>query len=325
MAATVVNSDGVLYEGAFGDATPQTTYRNASLTKAPTTTAALQLVEASRLDLDATVESILPEFGELQLLARMNGDEPVLRPPASKPTVRQLMTHTSGLGYFFGRRKLHDYCAATGTPWSLSGRRAALAAPLVNDPGTVWEYGTSVDWLGLVVEEISGRCLDAYLTEYVWGPLGMTSSTFHPSDADRDRLLPIRLRDADGALVPIDFDLPVDPDLDEGGSGSYGTIADYGRFLRAWLRGGELDGERVLGEETVALALTDQIEGVRQPQGAPSAVPWLSNDVPSFPFAQGWGLGFHLTKEDVPGLRRAGTADWAGLFNCYAPLASVRC
>ena len=91
---------------------------------------------------------------------------------------------------------------------------------------------------------------------------------------------------------------------------------DYLRFLRALLRGGELDGERVLKSETVELALGDHLDGAPLPEIMRSAMPELSNDVPSLPFAQGWGLGFHLFLEDLPGLRRSGSADWGGLFNC---------
>jgi CubicO group peptidase (beta-lactamase class C family) len=88
--------------------------------------------------------------------------------------------------------------------------------------------------------------------------------------------------------------------------------------MQALLRGGELDGARILNEDTVALAFTDSLNGVPMPaEGIVSAAPELSNDVPAYPFAEGWGLGFHLTLEDVPGARKAGTGDWAGLFNLY--------
>jgi CubicO group peptidase (beta-lactamase class C family) len=103
-----------------------------------------------------------------------------------------------------------------------------------------------------------------------------------------------------------------------GGHGLYGTAGDYARFLQAMLRGGELDGNRILKEETVALAFSDQLHGVPMPtDGIVSTVPELLNDVPPFPFAESWGLGFHLVLEDVPGARRAGTGDWAGIFNLY--------
>jgi methyl acetate hydrolase len=89
------------------------------------------------------------------------------------------------------------------------------------------------------------------------------------------------------------------------------------RLLRALLRGGELDGAQILRPETVALMFTDHLGGIPLPEVMTSAIPELTNDVPSLPFQQGWGLGLHLLLEDVPGMRKAGSGDWAGLFNCY--------
>ena len=317
VVAVVVDRDGVLHETCAGQASPETMFRNASMTKAVATTAALQLVEQGRLELDATVESVLPEFAELQLIEGYDGDRPILRPPASKPTFRQLMTHTAGLGYFFVNQRLFDYLSATGLPSPLDGKRTSLDAPLVNDPGTVWEYGVNTDWLGLAIERITGQSLSAYVTEHVYGPLGMVDSTFYPSAEQRARLLPIMMRAADGSLEPTDIDLPDDPEWDAGGHGSYGTARDYARFVRAWLRDGELDGERILTPETVELAFSDHIEGVALPELMTSCMPELSNDVPTLPVPQGWGLGFHLMKVDLPGMRSAGTGGWSGIFNTY--------
>ncbi len=317
IAATVVSRDGVLYEGAAGDAGPDTMFRNASMTKAVATTAALQLVEEGRLDLDATVASIVPEFGELQVLDGFDGGEPVLRAPRTQATVRQLMNHTSGCGYHFLNEKLFTYCTDYGFPDVLSGKKQSISAPLVHDPGTVWEYGVSTDWVGQVVEAVSGQTLGDYLAENVYGPLGMTDSTFAPSDEQRQRLLPVLSRAADGSLVPTEIDLDAEPEWDSGGHGSYGTIADYGRFVRAWVNGGELDGRRILKEETVELALRDHLDGAPLPQKLASTVPELANPVELLPVPQGWGLGFHVYLIDLPGMRSAGSGDWSGLFNTF--------
>jgi methyl acetate hydrolase len=230
VAALVVDRDGVLHESFAGAAAPDTIFRNASMTKAPVTMGALQLVEQGRLDLDATVASVMPEFAELQVLDGFDGERPILRAPASAPTIRQLMNHTAGLGYFFLNEPLLRYCAQTGLPSPLEGRKAALSAPLVNDPGTVWEYGVNTDWLGLAVERVSGQRLSDYLAEHVYEPLGMTNSTFAPTAEQRARLLPVRMRTADGALAPTELDLAPESEWDAAGHGSYGTIGDYGRL-----------------------------------------------------------------------------------------------
>ena len=317
VAATVVARDGVLYEGSAGDAKPDTMFRNASMTKAVATTAALQLVEQGRVDLDATVASIVPEFGELQVLDHFEGREPVLRAPKTQATVRQLMNHTAGCGYHFLNEKLFAYCNEQNFPNPLEGVKQSISAPLVHDPGTVWEYGVSTDWVGMVVEAASGQTLADYLAEHVYGPLGMTDSTFDPTDEQRSRLLPVRFRAPDGSLMATDLDLPARPEWDAAGHGSYGTIADYGRFVRAWLRGGELDGARILKEETVELALRDHLDGAPLPKQMEPTIPELANPVELLDVPQGWGLGFHLYLVDLPGMRSAGSADWSGLFNSF--------
>jgi CubicO group peptidase (beta-lactamase class C family) len=313
VAAVVVDRHGQLFHHAAGEAGGRAMFRNASMTKAVATTAALQLVEQGRLSLDATVESILPEFGNLSVLDGFDGDLPRLRRPASRATVRQLMTHTAGLGYFFLNEKLLRYHTLTGEPNPLTGQKRSLSVPLVNDPGMAWEYGTNTDWLGLIVEKLSGQSLGAYLQQHVYGPLGMSDSTFVPSAEQRERLLRVMQRHADGTLAPSPHDLPATSEWDAAGHGSYGTVQDYGRFVRAWLN----DGAGVLKPATAQMALQDQLGGIRLPELMKATLPELSNDVPSLPVPQSWGLGFHLTLADLPGMRSRGSADWAGVFNSY--------
>ena len=313
VAAVVVDRNGQLFEHAAGEASARTLFRNASMTKAVATTAALQLVEQGRLSLDATVESILPEFGQLSVLDGFDGEKPRLRPPASKATVRQLMTHSAGLGYFFLNEKLLRYHALTGEPNPLSGLKRSLMAPLVNDPGTTWEYGVNTDWLGLVVEKLSGQSLSSYLQQFVYGPLGMNDSTFAPSAEQRERLLRVMQRQGDGTLAPSQLDLPPTSEWDAAGHGSYGSAQDYGRFVQAWLN----DGAGILQTATVQMALQDHLSPIQLPTLLKSMVPELSNDVPALPVPQSWGLGFHLTLADLPGMRSNGTGDWAGVFNSY--------
>jgi CubicO group peptidase (beta-lactamase class C family) len=313
VAAAVVDRDGLLFQHAAGEARERTMFRNASMTKAVATTAALQLVEQGRLALDATVESILPEFGRLPVLDGFDGDRPRLRPPASQATVRQLMTHSAGLGYFFINEKLARYLALTGEPNPLSGLKRSLSVPLVNDPGTAWEYGVNTDWLGLVVEKLSGQSLGQYLQQHVYAPLGMTDSTFAPNAEQRGRLLRVMQRQADGTLAASPLDLPPTSEWDAAGHGSYGTVQDYGRFVQAWLN----DGAGILKPATVHMALQDHLGPIKLPELIKSMVPELSNDVPALPVPQSWGLGFHLTLADLPGMRSNGSGDWAGVFNSY--------
>jgi CubicO group peptidase (beta-lactamase class C family) len=327
VVAVVGDRDGTLYERAFGTlgvtderpARTDTVFLIASMTKAIASVAALQLLEQGRLELEQPVADILPEFAELQVLDGFDGDEPRLRPPARQATIRNLLTHTSGLGYWFSNADLLRYHQLTGLPDPTSGRREMFKAPLIADPGTRWEYGTSVDWLGQVIEQVSGQDLNAYCHEYIFGPLGMNDSTFVPTEALLERVMTIHSRTPAGTLAAIDAEqlMPAEPEFFSGGAGAASTGPDYLRFMRALLRGGELDGERILGTETVELAFTDHLDGLSLPEVMRSAIPELTNDVPAMPFRQGFGLGLHLVFEDIPGMRHTGTGDWAGLFNCY--------
>ncbi len=325
IAAIVTTPEGPTYEGYAGslsvhDVTPvgpETVFRLASMTKALASVAALRLVEQGRLDLDQAVESVLPEFGELKVLDGFDGDEPQLRDPAEPAKIRHLLNHTSGAGYAFNSKALTRHAELTGAPHLLTGRRDAIQTPLLCDPGTQWNYGVSTDWLGLVVEKVTGHTLGEELGEHVFTPLGMTDATFRPNQEQLRRTMVVHDRQPDGSLKVTDMELPTAPEMDAGGSGLYATARDYERFLRALLRGGELDGNRILEPATVDLMLTDHLGGITLPEVMESADPRMTNDVPSLPVKQGWGLGFHLTLEDIPGMRRSGTADWAGLFNCF--------
>src|SRR3954452_20477307 len=164
VVAMATNAEGPIYAGAFGpkavgkpeEVTVETLYRIASMTKMVATVAALQLVEQGRLDLDAPVSEYRPEFADLKVLDGWDGDAPRLREPKSQATVRQLATHTSGLGYWFWNADIVRWEALTGTGNTLSGNAGAFTAPLVAELCTKVEYGTNTDWLGLLVEAVSG-------------------------------------------------------------------------------------------------------------------------------------------------------------------------
>lgn len=326
------NSNGVVCEVAAGwcdleRTTPAfagTQVWLASLTKALTSTGALQLIERGLIELDQPVRDILPAFGNLQVLDGFDGDSPRFRPPANEATIRQLLTHTSGLAYHFGHADILRLQQMGGKPDCFSGQREAIELCLAHDPGTHWEYGVSTDWLGLVIEAVTGTDLPAYLDGDVFGPLGMSGTSFRRTE----RAMAMTTRGADGRLSDGVLPLALSPEFYSGGAGAFGTGPDYLRFLRAWLRGGELDGTRILTQQMVASALSDHAGSVIYPQGFTTQLPELANSMPPFPIKEGWGLGFHLVQQDLPGMRRAGSADWAGVPNNYYwldPTANVAC
>jgi methyl acetate hydrolase len=322
----VGDRDGVIYEGAFGTLSvdgsepvrPDTMFWIASMTKAIVSVAALGMIERGELELEQPVADVIPAFADLPVLEGFDGDTPRLRPAARPATIRHLFTHTAGLGYWFDNPDVLRYHEVTGLPDPFSGSKRVFELPLLFDPGERFEYGISVDWLGRVVEEVSGQDLDTHCRQRIFEPLGMPDSTFLPSDAQRERLMAIHTGSPAGPPTLSDIAVPDEQEFLSAGGGLFSTCPDYTRFLRALLRGGELDGERVLSPESVDLAFSDHLNGAPlPPEGSKSAVPELTYDVPALPFKQGFGLGFNLMLEDLPGMRRAGSGNWAGLCNCY--------
>lgn len=322
--AVAADRNGIVYEGGAGPraagsddaAGPDTSFRLASMTKMITTVAVLRLVEQGRVDLDAPVADYRPEFDELMVLEGVDGDVPKLRPPASRATVRQLATHTSGLGYWFWNADLVAWEEATGVPNVLAGDARSFTAPLVADPGTRIEYGHSTDWLGRILETVSGQSIDVHLKEAVLGPLGMDSTAFAIPETQRANLAPVHVRGEDGSWVATEIDWPREPDWWPGGHGLYSTPHDYLRFQRMLLGEGELDGVRVLAQETVAAAFSPQAGDLMMAERIPTASPMHSCDFPTGP-GRTWGLGLMLNTLQEPGMRAPYSGSWAGLCNSH--------
>jgi CubicO group peptidase (beta-lactamase class C family) len=323
VVAVAADRDGIIYQGAAGTATPGgaaasagTVFRIASMTKMITTAAALQQYEAGRFGLDDPVDKYLPDFGGTRVLDGFDGDQPRYRPPATRPTVRQLITHTAGFGYWFWNADLVRWEKATGNNNVIAGDASALTAPLVHDPGTAFEYGLNVDWLGRVVEAVSGEPLDGYVRGHITGPLGMTDTSFLLGDEQRANSIPIYLPGEGGGWVPSQIDWNQRPYWWAGGHGLYSTPSDYLRFQRALLGGGALDGVQILRQETVAQVFVNQIGDLWVPEHIPTADPASSYGYDPGP-GHKWGLGLLLNTVARPGMRAAGSGSWAGLFNSH--------
>src|SRR5262245_7341388 len=323
MAAT---EKGVLYEGAFGTRdlgkgpamTLDTVFRIASMTKAVTCVAAMQLVEQGKLKLEDPVPNIDPAVGSPQVLEGFDASgAPKLRPAKRPITLRHLLTHTAGLCYEVWDANMVRYVKASGIPSFGSGKVAALRMPLVFDPGQKWEYGINIDWVGRIVESISGQSIDAYFSDKIFGPLNMKDTGYVASAEQRSRLASVHQRQADGSLVPQPLETPATPEFWPGGGGLYSTGRDYLTFLEMLLHGGSVKGVRILKPETVALMGKNHIGDI--PAGIlKTENPVRSNDVDFFPGAQlRWGLGYMLNMQPGPNGRSAGTVSWGGIFNTY--------
>src|SRR5439155_13663151 len=198
------------------------------------------------------------------------------------------------------RPEIAQYQSATNTPGITTCTNAALTTPLLFDPGDRWEYGISIDWIGKMVETVSGQKLDQYFQENIFGPLGMKDTSFKLSPSQRERLAKVHQRDDKGALAPIEFGMPQEPEFLMGGGGLYGTAPDYLTFAQMIMRGGAFKGAQVLRSETVALMSQNHI-GAIEIGPLKTAIPPLTNDVELFPgMTKHWGLSFLINTQPTP-------------------------
>jgi methyl acetate hydrolase len=327
MAAT---GSEVIYQGAFGKRdlaktdpmTADSVFWIASMTKAITSAGAMQLVEQGRLSLDQPIGALLPELAAPNVLEGFdaNGD-PILRSAKTEITLRHLMTHTAGFCYGMWNGDMVTYLEKSGLPAVTTCKNDALKTPLSSDPGTRWEYGINIDFVGKAIEAVSGQRLDAYLRDNIFAPLGMTDTGFKIGPSQRERLVGMHARTPDGALAPIPFEIEQEPEFHMGGGGLYGTAGDYIKFTRMILNKGrghdQGNGNRVLRPETVATMSQNHIGDLNMTRMV-AAMPAVTNDVDLYPdIVKKWGLSFMINTAVTPEGRSPGSLAWAGLANTY--------
>ena len=319
VVAAAADRRGIIYSGAAGRASSQpdrpmavdAIFSIASMTKAVTSVALMQLVDGKKVGLDDAVSNYLPAFAKVPVITSFDEKTGAYTvKPASRPiTIRHLLTHTSGLGYSFTSPIVRDFKPQNGDAFEVG--------PLLFEPGADWVYGTSTDWVGRLVEAVSGNNLDAYFRERILAPLGMRDTHFNVPEAALPRLVPGWRRQADGTLTELPSRPPQRMTNFNGGGGLSSTAADYIRFLQMLLNGGQLDGVRILSAASVEQMSRNQI-GAINVHAIKSAQPALSAD---FSFVNEgtdkWSLGFQITGEAAPGLRSAGSLSWGGINNTY--------
>ncbi|WGR94562.1 beta-lactamase family protein [Bradyrhizobium sp. ISRA443] len=326
VVAVAATGKDVIYQDAFGkrdlsksDAmTTDSVFWIASMTKAVTTAGAMQLVEQGKLSLDEPIGKLLPDLAAPQVLEGFDANgEPKLRPAKGPITLRQLMTHTAGFCYELWNGDKARYLEKTGTPGITTCQNAALKTPIASDPGTRWEYGTNIDFVGKAVEAVSGKKLDAYLRDHMFVPLGMNDTAFKISDDMRKRLVGMHARGEDGTLTAIPFELEQNPEFHMGGGGLYSTAGDYIKFCQMILNQGKGNGNQLLKPETVAMMGQNHI-GELTVGKMTTAAPMFTNDVDLYPdMVKKWGLSFLINTAKTPEGRSAGSLAWAGLANTY--------
>lgn len=315
----VASASKTLYSGAFGQrdlsGVPVQTdsiFQIASMTKAVTTVAALQLVEQGKLSLDEPVARHLKQFEAIQVLEGYDSSgKPRLRPPKIAPTLRHLLTHSSGLCYERWDGDMFHYASNHAVP-------AGVPGPLMFEPGKRWQYGQGLDWAGLLVEEISRLTLEEYFQQKIFRPMAMEDTSYVLAEAKFERMVSNHIRAESGELQQEERKLPTPPKLFNGGGGLFSTAADYVRFLQMILNHGMGPGKaRILQAKTVESMQVNQI-GALTAGKMKSFRPKTSSDVDIQPGqTEKWGLGFLINTTAYSGGRSANSLAWAGLYNTF--------
>jgi methyl acetate hydrolase len=316
VTAMVADSRRILYQGAFGTRDAESgvavkfdsIFSIASMTKAITSAAALQLVEQKKAALDEPAERHLPELRGRQVLDGFAVDGRArLRAPARPVTLRHLLTHTSGLCYALWDRTMQKW-------ESRANADPSTPPPLIFDPGARWQYGQGIDLAGRLVENISGLSLEDYFQKHILAPLGMRDTSFLVPPEKFERLVTGYQRTPGGEWTPQQRQQPVPPRAFNGGGGLYSSAPDYVRFMQMILQRG---GTGVLSRESIKLMSTNQTgelrAGILQ-----TTDPAVSADMDVHPGASDrYTLGFLLNPEPHQGGRSAGSLAWAGLRNTF--------
>ncbi len=325
VAAMVADQSNTLYQSAFGfvDLEKQKELRVddvffiASMTKIITALACVQLIEQGELELEDDASAIVPKMVTKVLTGFDASGQPMLREPKRRVTVRHLLTHTSGQTTDLWNADSIRYIEAMKLPPVPGCRPEAFMTPLVFDPGDGWEYGVGSDWVGQIVEKVSGQRLDDYFMQHIFDPIGMDETSFILSPAQRAKLVPVQIRQPDGSFKQSGFEVSQNPEMFMGGAGLYGTVPNYIKFLQMFLNDGRAQGGQVMRPETVKLFTANHIGAMEWP-GMKTAIPAMSADVDLLPGTpKRWSLGALRNEVDVPGRRKAGSQFWAGLSNSY--------
>jgi methyl acetate hydrolase len=321
LAAAVIDSSGELHTfnhgrltaGSDAPFTVDSVVWLASTTKLVVALAALQLVEQRALALDAPLKNLLPELAEQQVL----DPDGSLREPDQDITLRHLLSHTAGNGYAFFNPSIRDFQDAHGIPPIIECRTATLRTPLTFDPGSRWEYGTNLEWVGRAIERASGQNLERHLKENILQPLGMESTAFILDEHMTGSQASIHYRGEDGSLSPTSIRITQDPEFFMGGGGLYGTVRDYMKLLRMLLGEGTLDDVTIISASMLAEARRNQI-GPLETGVVRTADPATTRDVEFLPeFGDKWSLLGLRNDSTEPNGRSRGSLFWCGLANTY--------
>ena len=322
----LTSGESTQYEAAFGmrstrtssPMTVDTVFNIASMTKPIAGAAIMQLVEKEILDLDTPASAIIPYLGEVGVLEGFSATgEVIIRSPKRPITLRHLLTHTSGFSSDWCNALLDQYILATGHPRMSTGKKKALEVPLVFDPGEKWGYGISIDWAGLILEEITGMTLHEYIRTHITEPLGMFDTTYFPSDEMKSRMTSVHTSQVDIGFEANEHVTALEREYWGGGGGLYSTVGDYMKFIRMILNDGRTTDSQLFKPETIEL-MTQNAMGDNRVETIISAHKDIANDAEFFPgLEKTWGLTFQINEQKTRTGRSPGSLSWSGIFNTY--------
>jgi CubicO group peptidase (beta-lactamase class C family) len=310
VAAIVVDRKGVLFASSAG-VPANAIFNIASMTKPITSVAIMMLVEQGRLKLDDPVSRYLEGYDTLQVISKFNADDATYetRPAKTVMTIKHLLSHTSGIGYGFTNPIENALTAKT--------KKGELELPLLDDPGTKFNYSASTRVLGIIVERVTGSTLEPWYQEHIFGPLGMADTSYAVAADKQPRLAPQFTR-VSGRIEPLPMaTVPTTPTPPfRGDGGLYSTLDDYGTFVRMLLNDGTLEGKRLLSERSVKMMGANAIGRIFV-ELQPDADQQRTRPFPIGAGKDKFGLGFQIASHDpaMKGFRSPGSMSWAGLFN----------
>jgi methyl acetate hydrolase len=289
--------------------TPDSIFRIASMTKPITSVAVMMLYDQGQLSLDDPVTKYLPEFSRVRLLTAWHEGDATYdsRPPSRAITVRDLLTHTSGLAYSFVDPRLARLD---------DGHKSETDLPLLYDPGQRFTYGPGPAVLGRIVETVARMPVGTFLKTRIFDPLGMEDTTFTVPDGKRERVVTVHARSGEGLLKeaanPRVLESPA-----RGDGGLFSTAKDYARFMQMILNRGRLGTTRLVNAQTVAMMTTNQLGPLTIPE-QPSTMPALARPFPIGAGKDTFGFGFQIeARPATAGMRSAGSLSWGGIFNTH--------
>ena len=290
----------------------------ASCTKLITSIAALQLVEAGIITLDDPVSKYLPRLEDLKILNSFNGQELCLVPTKETPTIRQLMTHTSGYVYPFWNKDFFEADQNKAIK-NLYAQDGCFEIPIAFEPGSRWAYGIGLDILGEVIKEVSQMSLYEYFSENIFQPLEMNDTAYQLSEEGYKRSVTMMQRLDNSFIASKAFQPSIDSSYvkELGGEGLYSTAVDFSHVLQMLLNQGSYKGHKILSDSMIDLMFSNQT-GNLEIVDSISQIPSLTKDFNlSFGSKSHWGLGITYHPEGTQYGRSKDSASGAGIFNTY--------